>query len=74
MTETTAFEELAEAVTFGTLTAATMPGLSFSLKPSKTMQDVINARHLRQGQPPGDFERMIGHVERNLRKVVDFNG
>ncbi|GEM_PF-5954386 len=65
-----ALESLAEGVIFGTATPNTLTILGLVLMEGMTFQDVLEARHLKAGQQPGDFERMVAHVERNLAKVV----
>lgn len=70
MHEVSALENLAEEVALGRATPENLKLLGLSLRDGKSFQDVLDARHLRSGQQPGDFERMVAHVERNLSGIV----
>lgn len=70
MAKTKALENLAEGVIFGTATPDTLKSLGLNLKKGKAFKDVLRAKQLKDGQQPGDFERMVAHVERNLAEVV----
>ena len=70
MDRTGVLESLAEQVVFGTATPNTLQSLGLKLREGKTFEDVLEARHLQSNQQPGDFERMIAHVEKNLVEVV----
>lgn len=69
-----AFEELADSLMHKTHTLEDIMKKGFSLKPEKTFADVRQAAQLEDGQAPGDYERMVAHIENNLRKVVTFTG
>ena len=70
MDRSDALEELAEKVVFGKVTIEDLKHLNLTLKEGKTFADVLGAQHLRQGQRPGDFERMLAHVQNNLKEII----
>ena len=70
MNRTEALESLAEKVVFGTATPDTLQSLRLSLREGKDFEDVLNARRLQGNQQPGDFDRMLSHVENNLAEVI----
>ena len=68
--KTDAIEDLAQCIIFGTVSQNTLIALGLNLKEGKSFTDVLEAGHLKAGQPPGDFERMVAHVENNLAEVI----